>query len=128
MVTTVAVPLSESELSLETRTSKRVLAEELVDASDRAASLTRQLLTFSRRQTMQKSTIDINCEEPRALAVSGDGSEVYVAVFRSSNSTTLLSIDLVKIALGQFDLGPAAAFSIIGRTTSFMGSIQSLTN
>ncbi|GAB3126298.1 carbohydrate ABC transporter permease [Novispirillum itersonii] len=29
------------------------------------------------------------------------------------NSTTLLSIDLVKIALGQFDLGPAAAFSII---------------
>ncbi len=29
------------------------------------------------------------------------------------NSTTFLSIDLVKIALGQFDLGPAAAFSIM---------------
>lgn len=29
------------------------------------------------------------------------------------NSTTLLSIDLVKSALGQFDLGPAAAMSII---------------
>ncbi|MEL6483070.1 MAG: sugar ABC transporter permease [Pseudomonadota bacterium] len=29
------------------------------------------------------------------------------------NSTTLLSIDLVKQALGQFDLGPAGAFSII---------------
>ncbi len=29
------------------------------------------------------------------------------------NSTTLLSIDLVKIALGQFDLGPAAAMSIV---------------
>ena len=29
------------------------------------------------------------------------------------NSTTLLSIDLVKVALGQFDLGPAAAMSII---------------
>jgi len=29
------------------------------------------------------------------------------------NTTTLLSIDLVKIALGQFDLGPAAAMSII---------------
>ncbi len=29
------------------------------------------------------------------------------------NSTTLLSIDLVKMALGQFDLGPAAAFSIM---------------
>ncbi len=29
------------------------------------------------------------------------------------NSTTFLSIDLVKMALGQFDLGPAAAMSII---------------
>jgi glycerol transport system permease protein len=29
------------------------------------------------------------------------------------NATTLLSIDLVKVALGQFDLGPAAAMSII---------------
>ncbi len=29
------------------------------------------------------------------------------------NSTTFLSIYLVKIAVGQFDLGPAAAFSII---------------
>ena len=29
------------------------------------------------------------------------------------NSTTLLSIDLVKMAVGQFDLGPAAAFSIM---------------
>ena len=29
------------------------------------------------------------------------------------NATTLLSLDLVKIALGQFDLGPAAAMSLI---------------
>ncbi len=29
------------------------------------------------------------------------------------NSTTFLSIDLVQIAIGQFDLGPAAAMSII---------------
>jgi glycerol transport system permease protein len=29
------------------------------------------------------------------------------------NATTLLSIDLVKIAQGQFDLGPAAAMSLI---------------
>jgi len=29
------------------------------------------------------------------------------------NSTTFLSIDLVKMAVGQFDIGPAAAFSII---------------
>ena len=29
------------------------------------------------------------------------------------NTTTFLSIDLVKAALGQFDLGPAAAMSLI---------------
>jgi glycerol transport system permease protein len=29
------------------------------------------------------------------------------------NSTTFLSIDLVKMAIGQFDLGPAAAYSIM---------------
>ena len=29
------------------------------------------------------------------------------------NTTTFLSIDLVKLALGQFDLGPAAAMSLI---------------
>ena len=29
------------------------------------------------------------------------------------NSTTFLSIDLVKLAIGQFDLGPAAAMSLI---------------
>ena len=29
------------------------------------------------------------------------------------NTTTFLSIDLVKIALGQFDLGPAAAMSLL---------------
>ncbi|QDL94061.1 sugar ABC transporter permease (plasmid) [Paroceanicella profunda] len=29
------------------------------------------------------------------------------------NATTFLSIDLVKMAIGQFDLGPAAAFSIV---------------
>lgn len=40
--------------------------------------------------------------EPFALTGGGPG-----------NATTLLSIDLVKIALGQFDLGPAAAMSII---------------
>ncbi len=29
------------------------------------------------------------------------------------NATTLLSMDLVKMAIGQFDLGPAAAFSLV---------------
>ncbi|MBT3599693.1 MAG: sugar ABC transporter permease, partial [Candidatus Pelagibacter sp.] len=29
------------------------------------------------------------------------------------NATNFLSLDLVKMALGQFDLGPAAAMSLI---------------
>jgi glycerol transport system permease protein len=40
--------------------------------------------------------------EPSVLTGGGPG-----------NATTVLSIDLVKIALGQFDLGPAAAMSIV---------------
>ncbi len=40
--------------------------------------------------------------EPFVLTCGGPG-----------NSTTFLSIDLVKVALGQFDLGPAAAMSLI---------------
>jgi glycerol transport system permease protein len=40
--------------------------------------------------------------EPSVLTGGGPG-----------NSTTLLSLDLVKVALGQFDLGPAAAMSLI---------------
>ncbi len=40
--------------------------------------------------------------EPFVVTGGGPGS-----------TTTFLSIDLVKMALGQFDLGPAAAFSIM---------------
>ncbi len=40
--------------------------------------------------------------EPFVLTSGGPG-----------NSTTFLSIDLVKMATGQFDLGPAAAFSLM---------------
>lgn len=40
--------------------------------------------------------------EPMVLTGGGPG-----------NATTFLSIDLVKMAIGQFDLGPAAAFSLI---------------
>ncbi|MEO1678191.1 MAG: sugar ABC transporter permease [Pseudomonadota bacterium] len=47
-----------------------------------------------------------------------DSFNIYTEVFvltggGPGNSTTLLSIDLVKVALGQFDLGPAAAMSLI---------------
>ena len=36
------------------------------------------------------NTIDINGEDPRALAVNGAGTEVYVAIFESGNATTLV--------------------------------------
>ncbi len=36
-------------------------------------------------------TIDINAEDPRALAVSPDGSTVYAAIFESGNATTILA-------------------------------------
>jgi len=47
-----------------------------------------------------------------------DSSNIYTEPFvltggGPGNATTLLSIDLVKLALGQFDLGPAAAMSLI---------------
>jgi glycerol transport system permease protein len=47
-----------------------------------------------------------------------DSSMIYTEVVvltggGPGNSTTFLSIDLVKMALGQFDLGPAAAMSLI---------------
>ncbi len=47
-----------------------------------------------------------------------DSFNIYTEVFvltggGPGNATTLLSIDLDKIALGQFDLGPAAAMSLI---------------
>ena len=36
------------------------------------------------------NTIDINGEDPRALAVNAAGSEIYVAIFESGNATTLV--------------------------------------
>ncbi len=47
-----------------------------------------------------------------------DSFNIYTEVFvltggGPGNSTTLLSIDLVKVALGQFDLGNAAAMSLV---------------
>ncbi len=47
-----------------------------------------------------------------------DSFLIYAEVFSLTgggpgNSTTFLSIYLVKVAVGQFDLGPAAAFSLI---------------
>jgi glycerol transport system permease protein len=52
-----------------------------------------------------------------AAALHGQLHDLHRALRRDrrrpGNATTFLSIDLVKIALGQFDLGKAAAFSIV---------------
>jgi DNA-binding beta-propeller fold protein YncE len=37
------------------------------------------------------TTVAIVGEEPRAMAVSADGSQVYVAIFESGNATTILA-------------------------------------
>ena len=62
-------------------------------------------------------------EEARAVTIAillrfMDSFMIYTEPFvltggGPGNTTTFLSIDLVKIALGQFDLGPAAAMSLI---------------
>ena len=44
------------------------------------------------------------------------------------NATAFLSIDLVKMALGQFDLGPAAAMSLIYFFHSTFSSVGSFTH
>ena len=44
--------------------------------------------------------VEIFGEDPRALAVSPDGSEVYVAVFESGNGTTIIGGD--KLAASTF--------------------------
>ena len=49
------------------------------------------VMVFDGASRTLMNTLDINGEEPRALAVSPDGSSVYVAIFRSSNATTLIS-------------------------------------
>jgi YVTN family beta-propeller protein len=49
------------------------------------------VLVFDTATRALVNTIAMNIEEPRALAVSPDGTSVYVAVFRSSNATTLIS-------------------------------------
>ena len=50
---------------------------------------------------------------PTAYDVSADGQRFVVTGGGPGNSTTFVSIELVKIALGQFDLGKAAALSLV---------------
>jgi len=49
------------QLALPTEVTLRKQAEEIQKAGQRAATLTRQLLTFSRKQTIQPVALDLNC-------------------------------------------------------------------
>jgi glycerol transport system permease protein len=58
-----------------------------------------------------------SCSSPSCLRFM-DSFMIYTEPFvltggGPGNSTTFMSIDLVKQALGQFDLGPAAAMSLM---------------
>ena len=50
---------------------------------------------------------------PRYLLSSASSPFVSTSNLLRASSAAFLSIDLVKMALGQFDLGPAAAMSLI---------------
>jgi two-component system, cell cycle sensor histidine kinase and response regulator CckA len=52
-----ATTLLDAEAGAE---SRRIAAEHIVEASERAAGLTRQLLAFGRRQVMQTRNVDLN--------------------------------------------------------------------
>ena len=76
---------------------------------------------FARAVELTRGRVVVNLapvvDVPREAAFCSHtiaGSEPFVVTGGGpGNSTTFLSIDLVKMAIGQFDLGPAAAFSLI---------------
>ena len=61
-------------------------------------------LNKERRSFLKKTLDENNIKASSLLPAPGGGP---------GNTTAFLSIDLVKMALGQFDLGPAAAMSLI---------------
>ncbi|MEM7010585.1 MAG: beta-propeller fold lactonase family protein [Verrucomicrobiota bacterium] len=64
------------------------------------------------------SSVMIEGEDPRALAVSPDGSRVYAAVFESGNGTTIL--------MGGFE-GPTKGSAENGGAAQFMPNVVGLT-
>lgn len=77
-----------------------------------AGSPQRAFVTLSSRNQLQVfdaaspaaalNTLSLDGEEPRALAVSPDGSRVYVALFESGNGTTAVPIPAVTNANGPY--------------------------
>ena len=59
-----------------------------------SASRTNEILVFNQTTFTQVATIPLYGDNPRALAVSPDGSKVYVAFALSGNGTTILPQNL----------------------------------
>ena len=59
-------------------------------------------------------TLYITCTLLSMIWTLGDFNSVYLLTGGGpGNATTFLSQTLTKMAVGQFDLGPAAAFSLV---------------
>ena len=95
--------------------------EEISEAADRATNLTRQLLTFSRRQQMQRSRVDLN-EVVRnmtkmlkrilgeQIALQANCTEGYVPVYADSG---MLEQVLLNLAVNSRDAMPNGGYLII---------------
>ncbi|MGQ0802051.1 MAG: YncE family protein [Pseudomarimonas sp.] len=65
-----------------------------------SCSQVNRVLVFDAADPGTPQRITINGEDPRALAVSADGRQVYVAIFESGNASTLLGGGLMGISVG----------------------------
>jgi DNA-binding beta-propeller fold protein YncE len=66
-----------------------------------SASRTNEILVFDETTLVQVATIPLYGDNPRALAVSPDGSKVYVAFALSGNGTTLVPQNLAPPQCGN---------------------------
>ncbi len=83
---------------------------DVVFAASRAwisCSQANQIMSVDVNDPMGASTlIAINAEEPKALAVSADGSRVYAAIFESGNGSTILGGGIDEEETGTLDFPP----------------------
>jgi YVTN family beta-propeller protein len=63
-----------------------------------SCSRTNAILVINPQTRLAVTNIAIDAERPRAMATSPDGSKVYVAIFESGNSTTVLGRRLTALA------------------------------
>ena len=88
----------------------RIIAE-FVEGFEMLAKIPPAVAIFGSARSLPGS---IEYERAHAIAsLLGKNGYSVITGGGPGSSTTFLSLDLVKTALGQFDLGPAAAMSII---------------